>query len=110
MGLFAKSRGPYIHPQTFKSLESFNHDGYQVARRRMRGGGIAWTHIAYLILAVISFKVFLHFEMGAAAYAAKVTELLAAEDWQRFAGMAMQLDPVTQWVIEQVQRVLVTRG
>jgi hypothetical protein len=85
------------------SLESFNHDGVEIARRRHRAHGIPLRQIAYFLIAVVSFKIFLFFDMGAGAYGAKIQELMQGETWERAAGYAMQLDPASQWFVDGVR-------
>ena len=106
MGLFGKSRTAQEYtyaPQPFRTLESFNHDGVEIARRRKVRRGLPLRQFVYFAVAVISFKVFLFFEMGAASYGAKVEELIAAGGAERLAGYAMQLDPVTSFIIDRIR-------
>jgi len=85
------------------SLESFNHDGVQIARRRRRQRELPLRQVAYFLIAVVSFKIFLFFDMGAGAYGAKIDELMQGTKWERAAGWAMQLDPASQWVVDGVR-------
>jgi hypothetical protein len=84
-------------------LESFNHDGVELARRRASQRGLPWRQFLYFAVAVLSFKVFLFFQMGAASYGAKAEELIAAGGAERFAGYVMQMDPVTEWVVDRLR-------
>ncbi|MEL7115038.1 MAG: hypothetical protein AAGP08_05515 [Pseudomonadota bacterium] len=107
MGLFARSRRDAVytyHPRAFKTLETFQHDGVEVARRRRRSKWrLPIREIVLFALAIVAFKVFLYIELGGAAYGAKVEQLLAAEGSERWAGYAMQIDPVTAFVIETLR-------
>lgn len=85
------------------SLESFNHDGTQIARRRNHRRQLPLRQIAYFLIAVVSFKVFLFFDMGAGAYGAKTKALLAGNSLEKLAGHAMQLDPVSLWFVNGVR-------
>lgn len=85
------------------SLESFNHDGMQIARRRRSRRELPLRQVAYFLIAVVSFKIFLFFDMGAGAYGAKVDELMRGSTWERAAGYAMRLDPVSEWVVDGIR-------
>ena len=85
------------------SLESFNHDGLQIARRRRSRRVLPIRQVLYFLLAVMSFKIFLFFDMGAGAYGAKVDELMQGGTWERVAGFAMQLDPASLWVVDGIR-------
>ena len=106
MGLLLRSRAPKsyeFHPQKFRSLESFNHDGFEIARRRTSRRGFPWRQIMYFLVAVVAFKVFLFFEMGAGAYGAKIEELKTGTSLEQYAAMAMTLDPVSQWIVDAIR-------
>lgn len=91
------------HPQRFKTLESFNHDGFEVARRKPAPRGFPFRQVVYFVVAVVAFKVFLFFEMGAGAYGAKVQELQAGTTMEQIASVAMTLDPMSQWVVDVIR-------
>lgn len=79
--------------------------------RPMRAGGarrrnqrrLPLRQICLFVLAVLSFKVFLVFELGGAAYGAKMAALAEGNMLERFAGRAMALDPVSEWIVEGVR-------
>lgn len=100
MGLFAKAEKPAYHQYEFKSLETFGHDGIELARRRApEKRGVAWPQIGLFVLIVLTFKVFVYVEMGGANYVHTVNDLLAGDGLERLAGILMQLDPISQWVV-----------
>lgn len=106
MGLFFRSQGqsPYrIHPQKFRSLESFNHDGFEIARRRPSRRGFPWQQVLYFAVAVVAFKIFLFFEMGGGAYGAKIEALKDGTTLEQVAAVAMTLDPVSQYVVDAIR-------
>lgn len=105
MGMSAKAapKAPYIHPQTFKSLECFNLDGGETEGQRDAHRALPWKQVVCFVLAVVSFKVFLFVQMGAEAYTSKVDELTQSSGLERIAGYAMQMDPATLWAIETVR-------
>lgn len=51
----------------------------------------------------MAFKIVLVFDMGAAAYGAKAAELSAGTTIEQWAGWAMQLDPVSHFIVDQVR-------
>lgn len=82
------------------SLESFNHDGVEIARRRTQRRQLPLRQIALFLVAVLSFKIFLFLDMGGSAYGAKIEDLSQGAAWERLAARAMVLDPVSKWLID----------
>ena len=88
----------------FKTVASFNHDGVELARvRKQRSSRLPIRHIVLFLLAIVSFKLFLNFDMGAAAYGAKIEEFSAGTVIEQAAAWAMTLDPVSQWILDGVR-------
>jgi len=85
------------------SLESFNHDGLEIARRRKTQRALPVRQIFHFLVLVTSFKVFLFFGMGASTYGAKIEELSQGSAWEKIASKAMILDPVSQWFVDGVR-------
>ncbi|MCP3972810.1 MAG: hypothetical protein GY717_21330 [Rhodobacteraceae bacterium] len=86
-----------------RSLESFRHDGAEIARIRPQRREWPLRHLLLFVLAVMSFKIFLYFDMGAAAYGAKIEELAQGGLTDRLAARAMVLDPVSEWFVGGVR-------
>jgi hypothetical protein len=86
-------------PSTARRLESFGHDGLEIARLRRHRRSLPVRQILLFLLAVISFKVFLFLNLGGAAYGAKVTELSEGILIERVAGYGMALDPVSKYLV-----------
>ncbi len=92
-----------VKPMKTASLESFNHDGLEIARRKSKRREWPIREIALFALAVVSFKIFLFFEMGAAAYGAKIAEFGAGGPVEQALGWAMTLDPVSTWIVDGIR-------
>lgn len=86
-----------------RSVESFNHDGVELARLRRHRRQLPWRQIWQFALAVLSFKIFLFFQMGAAAYGAKIAHLSEGGLIERIAAKAMILDPASMWLIDLIR-------
>ena len=82
------------------SVRSFNHDGVEIARRRRKRREFPLRQVLLFALAVVSFKIFLFLDMGAAAYGQKILDLGEGALLERLAARAMVLDPVSQWVVD----------
>jgi hypothetical protein len=61
--------------------------------------------ILLFLVAIIAFKVVLFLDMGGAAYGAKAAELKAGTTIEQWAGWAMQLDPASQFIVEQIRNL-----
>ena len=100
----SQSHAPASNTQSrFVSLESFNHDGIEIVRRRSRRRALPLRQLCYFLLVVLSFKIFLFLNMGAAAYGAKIEEMSQGAGFERLAARAMVLDPVSQWFVDGVR-------
>lgn len=82
------------------ALESFNHDGVEIARRKTKRREWPIRHLFLFLVAVLSFKIFLFFDMGGAAYGAKIEELSQGAMWEQVAARAMVLDPASKWFVD----------
>ncbi len=89
-----------------RSVESFNHDGLELARRRKRRRGFPVGQIVLFAVFVLAFKVFLVVQMGPAAYGAKMNALAEGGTMERLAARAMVLDPVSELVVEELRKIL----
>lgn len=86
-----------------RSVESFRHDGMELARRRPHRRTLPIRQLLQFALAVMAFKVFLFLQIGAVAYTAKMTELAQGNQVERIAAKVMILDPLSQWVVDIVR-------
>lgn len=89
-----------MRPRAVGPLVSFNHDGVEIARRRPRRREWPVRQVVLFLVAVLSFKIFLFFDMGGGAYGAKVEELGRGNGFERIAARAMALDPVSRWLVD----------
>lgn len=96
-------RGNSASAHRLRAIESFNHDGVLIARRRKHRRSLPMREILLFLVAVVAFKVVLVFDMGAAGYGAKVAELSGGTTIEQWAGWAMRLDPVSQYIVDQVR-------
>ncbi len=107
MGLMTRSenRSDVNHPnRRYTSLESFNLDGVEIARRKpVKRRGLPWKQVLFFLAAVIAFKVFLFLDMGGTAYGAKMQELAQGNTAERVAAWAMGPDPVTNWLLDGIR-------
>lgn len=85
------------------SLESFNLDGVEIARRKTRRREFPLRQVIFFLVAVLAFKVFLYFDMGGSAYGAKMAELAEGSTLERMASYAMVMDPASQWLVDGIQ-------
>ena len=69
------------------------------ALRRQGRRRIPVRHILLFLLAVVSFKIFLVLQLGAASYGAKMQELTAGNTVERIAAHVMVLDPASKWIV-----------
>lgn len=87
-------------------LESFNHDGIEIARRRnVRRRSLPLRQAVLFLLAVVSFKIFLMLHLGQATYGHKMATLAEGSAVERVAARAMVLDPLSHWVALELQRL-----
>ena len=85
-------------------LESFNHDGVQIARQRARRRRtLPLRQVGFLLLAFLAFKVFLYLDLGPVAYAGKIEDLGQGSRWEQVAARAMALDPVSEWILHGIK-------
>lgn len=82
-----------------RSVEGFNHDGLELARRRRIRRALPIRQILLFLLAVVSFKVFLFLNLGGATYGAKMAELAEGALIERVAARAMAMDPVSNYLV-----------
>lgn len=88
----------------FKSLESFQQDGIEVARRRRKSRFVFPTkQVLLFALAFLSYRIFLFFEIGANAYSEKLTEWASGGPAQKTLSFLMTLDPISMWIINGIR-------
>ncbi|WP_216665230.1 hypothetical protein [Pseudoruegeria sp. HB172150] len=87
-----------------QSVESFRHDGIEIARRRQHRRSLPVRQIALFLLAVFAFKIFLFLQLGPVAYGGKMAELSQGGTFERIAAKVMVLDPVSELLVEGVTR------
>lgn len=90
--------------QPMQTLQSFGHDGLEIARRRKRAElRLPLRQLCLAVLAVMSFKIFLFFEIGEAAYVHKMQELSQGITLERVAARLMPMDPLSVWIIDGIR-------
>ncbi len=89
-----------------RSVESFNHDGMEIARRRSHRRGLPVTQILLFLLFLFMFRIFLVMHMGQVAYGAKMATLSEGTAIEQLAAQAMVLDPVSKWVIAEARSAI----
>ena len=107
MGLKFRSSGRYSKASAnapYASLQSFNHDGLELARRkREKRREFPVRQVFLFVLAIVSFKIFLFLDMGGGAYGAKMEDLANGSTMERLASKAMTLDPVSKWLVDGIR-------
>lgn len=80
---------------------SVNHDGLIIAEPKPQRRGFPWRGTLLILVGLIAFKGFLHFQIGAAAYDERVARLAEGTAVEQVGAYAMTADPVTLWISEQ---------
>ncbi|WP_425052125.1 hypothetical protein [Psychromarinibacter sp. S121] len=88
------------------SVESFNHDGLELARRKKYRRTFPVGKFLQFMLAIFAFKIFLFLQMGPVAYAEKRHDLAESGTFGRIAAGAMALDPVSKKVVDTIRFAL----
>jgi len=98
------------YPNTYRrrprSVETFNHDGLELARRRSHSRGLPVTQIALFVIFALVFKLFLVLHMGQIAYVSKMNALATGNTFERIASELMVLDPVSNWIVAEAQDLM----
>ena len=83
-------------------VTSVNDDGLVVAKpkRKMRRGTL--RGVAIVVLVLMAFKGFLHNQLGADAYMARVEALAAGSMFEQAGAVMMSADPITVWLSGQI--------
>lgn len=98
-----KQSGVGYAQRPFKTVETFNLDGLELARVKPKRREFPLRHVFFFVLAIMSFKIFLFLDMGGAAYGAKVAELSAGTTLEKAAAWTMTLDPASQWFVNGIR-------
>lgn len=86
-------------------VTSVNHDGLVIARPRRSRARFPVKGLTLTFLALFAMKGFLHANLGASTYNERVGKLAAGTVVEKFGAYAMQADPVTVWVSDQMRSV-----
>lgn len=70
-------------------------DGLVVAKPRVYNPRFPWTGLVLLIAAVLIFKGYVHYALGAEDFAARAAALANGTLMEQLGGLAMMADPVT---------------
>jgi len=76
-------------------VTSVNHDGLLIARPRPLDLRLTWRGVAYVIIVMMAFKVFLYAQIGPLAYQERVIALQNGTLAEQVAAYAMAADPLT---------------
>lgn len=76
-------------------ITTMNHDGLLVARPRPKEVRLTWRGVAYMIIIMMAFKIFLHAQIGAEAYQERVIALQNGSVAEQIGAYAMVADPIT---------------
>jgi len=76
-------------------ITSVNHDGLLIARPRPTDVRLTWRGVAYVVLVMMAFKIFLFAQIGATAYQEKVVALQNGTLAQQIGAYVMVADPAT---------------
>ena len=86
-------------------IESFNHDGLAIAKRKTHARGLPMRHLALFLIAAMSLRMVTYSDLGPAGYAARMSALLEGGTIERMAGRAMALDTVSENLAQGFRRV-----
>ncbi|MDG2453221.1 hypothetical protein [Thalassobium sp. R2A62] len=84
-------------------VHSVNHDGLIIARARRTKPRFPFKGLALLVLATILFKSLMLFQAGSIAYNERLDLLRGGNVAEAAGAWIMQIDPVTQWVTDQIR-------
>lgn len=87
-------------------LTSVNHDGLIIARPRRRGPRFPVKGLMLALVALFGLKGFLYVNLGPITYTERVGKLESGTIVEQFGAFAMQADPVTLWVADQIRTIL----
>lgn len=76
-------------------ITTMNHDGLLIARPRPKDVRLTWRGVAYVVIIMMAFKIFLHAQIGAEAYQERIVSLQNGSIAQQIGAYAMVADPVT---------------
>lgn len=93
-------------PQTDRSIQGFNHDGIELARRKSHRRGFPLAKFLQFALAIFAIKIFLFMQIGAVAYNTKMHELAEGNLLERVASKAMLIDPISYQIIDLIRFAL----
>jgi hypothetical protein len=77
---------------------SVNHDGLVIAEPKPQRRSFPWRGTLFILVGLMIFKGFLHFQIGAAAYDERVARLSEGTVVEQVGAYAMTADPVTVWI------------
>ncbi len=87
-------------------VHSINHDGLIIARPRRRGPRLPWKGIALMVAGFFLFKAFLLINLGPQGFEDRVAALNAGTTFEQVGSYVMALDPVTEFLAEQIRGLL----
>ncbi len=95
------------HTQLSKGyVTSVNDDGLVVAKPRRRFSRGTLRGVAIVMIVLMGFKGFLHFQLGAADYAQRVEALSNGSFFEKAGAVLMAADPITVWLAGQFANYL----
>ncbi|MGI1662972.1 hypothetical protein ACRDNQ_12085 [Palleronia sp. KMU-117] len=80
---------------------SVNHDGLVIAEPKPQRRSFPWRGTLLILLGLMIFKGFLHFQIGTTAYDERVARLSEGTVIEKVGAYAMTADPVTVWISAQ---------
>lgn len=83
-------------------VTSVNHDGLIIARPRRHGPRFPWKGLMVTVALFLLFKGFLFANLGAATFGERVEKLNSGTIVEKAGAFAMQADPATLWIAEQI--------
>ena len=83
-----------------------NSDGLLVAQPRRTGFRFPWRAVAVVAILFFVFKGLLLASLGDVEYTQRAISLQAGTPVEQVGGWAMQPDPVTLWIAEQLKPIL----
>lgn len=84
-------------------VASINHDGLIIARPRRQTSLFPMRGLFLCLLTLLAFKGFLFAQLGQTSFDERVARLQSGTIVEKMGAFAMQADPATVWIAEQIR-------
>lgn len=91
-------------PPSAASLQSFNHDALEIARRRRVRHAVPLQQFSAFVYLAFTLRILAMAEAGPGGYAYRIAEMRDGTLVERGAAVVMQADPVSQRIAMKLRR------